>query len=71
MLPSLDNFVSFGTDVIKSRSDYIGMLVDIYIDSITKEQLGQNDRINGSKLAESLLLHLRGAIDDVGDYFPR
>lgn len=66
MLPSLDNFVSFGSDVIKSRPDYTSMLVDIYIESITNEQLGQNDRVNGSKLAECLLLHLRGAIDDVG-----
>ena len=69
MLPALDNFVSFGVDVIKSRPDYINMLVDIYIVSITNEQLGQNDRVNGSKLAECLLLHLRGAIDHVGYFF--
>ena len=68
MLPSLDNFVSFGGDVIKSRPDYITMLVDIYTESITNDQLGQNDRVNGSKLAECLLLHLRGGIDHV-DYF--
>ena len=69
MLPSLDNFVSFGGDVIKSRPDYITMLVDIYTESITNDQLGQNDRVNGSKLAECLLLHLRGGIDHVGYYF--
>ena len=68
MLPSLDNFVSFGADVIKSRPDYIDMLVDIYTVSITNDQLGQNDRVNGCKLAECLLLHLRGRIDHVG-YF--
>ena len=66
MLPSLDNFVSFGGDVIKSRPDYITMLVDIYTESISNDQLGQNDRVNGSKLAECLLLHLRGGIDHVG-----
>ena len=66
MLPSLDNFLSFGADVIKSRPDYMSMLVDIYTESITNQHLGQNDRINGSKLAECLLLHLRGSIDDVG-----
>ena len=69
MLPSLDNFVSFGGDVIKSRPDYITMLVDIYTESITNDQLGQNDRVNGSKLAECLLLHLRGGIDHVSYYF--
>lgn len=48
------------------------MLVDIYTESITNEQLGQNDQVNGSKLAECLLLHLRGGIDDVSLLlFPR
>ena len=69
MLPALDNFVSFGGDVIKSRPDYIDMLVDIYIVSITNDQLGENDRVNGSKLAECLLLNLRGGIDHVGYIF--
>ncbi|KAF9481128.1 ARM repeat-containing protein [Pholiota conissans] len=64
MLPSLDNFLSYGSDVIKTRPDYKKMFVDIYTNSITNEQLGENDRVNGSKLAESILLNLRGAIDD-------
>jgi hypothetical protein len=65
MLPSLDNFLSYGADVIKARQDYKQMFVDIYTNSITNEQLGENDRVNGSKLGESILLNLRGAIDDV------
>lgn len=65
MLPSLDNFVSFGSDMIKSRADYRQMLLDIYTTSIVNQQLGENDRINGSKLAESMLLNLRGSLDDV------
>ena len=65
MLPSLDNFVSFGSEVIKARPDYKRMLVDIYTTSITAEQLGENDRVNGSQLAESILLNLRGSVDDV------
>ncbi|KAA1474736.1 ARM repeat-containing protein [Dentipellis sp. KUC8613] len=64
MLPSLDNFVSYGTDVFKARADYRQMILDIYTTSITNGQLGENDRVNGSKLAESLLLNLRGHIDD-------
>ncbi|TFK34758.1 armadillo-type protein [Crucibulum laeve] len=64
MLPSLDNFVSFGGDVIKSRQDYKQILVDIYTTAITNQQLGENDRVNGSKLAESILLNLRGSVDD-------
>ncbi|GLB38717.1 putative ARM repeat-containing protein [Lyophyllum shimeji] len=64
MLPSLDNIVSYGGDVIKTRPDYKQMLVDIYTTSITNDQLGENDRVNGSKLAESILLNLRGSVDD-------
>ncbi|PPQ95282.1 hypothetical protein CVT26_014856 [Gymnopilus dilepis] len=64
MLPSLDNFLSFGADVIKGRPEYKQMLVDIYTTSITNDQLGENDRVNGSKLGESILLNLRGAMDE-------
>jgi hypothetical protein len=64
MLPSLDNFVSYGTDVFRTRSDYRSMVVDIYTTSITSDSLGENDRVNGCKLAESILLNLRGQVDD-------
>lgn len=65
MLPSLDNFVSYGTDVFKARADYRQMALDIYTTSIASEQLGENDRVNGCKLAESILLNMRGHADDV------
>ena len=65
MLPSLDNFLSYGSDVIKSTPDYKRMLVDIYQTAITAEHLGENDKVNGSKLAESVLLNLRGHVDEV------
>jgi hypothetical protein len=70
MLPALDNLVSFGTDVFKARADYRGMILDIYTMSMTSDQLGENDRVNGSKLAESLLLNLRGQADDVRHQIP-
>ena len=66
MLPSLDNFVSFGADVINSRPEYKQLLVDIFTTAMTSDHLGENDRANGCKLAESMLLNLRGQIDDVG-----
>lgn len=65
MLPSLDNFVSFGSDVIKARADYKQMLFETYRLAMCSDQLGENDRVNGSKLAESMLLNLRGSLDDV------
>ncbi|KAI0632293.1 ARM repeat-containing protein [Trametes polyzona] len=64
MLPSLDNFVSFGTEVFKARADYRQMVLDIYQTSITSDHLGENDAVNGCKLAESILLNLRGFADD-------
>lgn len=64
MLPSLDNFVSYGADVFKTRDDYRAMVVDIFTSSMSNPHLGENDRINGCKLAESVLLNLRGQVDD-------
>ncbi|KIP02790.1 hypothetical protein PHLGIDRAFT_95597 [Phlebiopsis gigantea 11061_1 CR5-6] len=64
MLPSLDNFVSFGSEVFKARADYRQMALDIYTTSVTSEHLGENDAVNGCKLAESLLLNLRGHFDE-------
>lgn len=69
MLPSLDNFVSYGTDVFKARPDYRHMVLDIYTTSITNDQLGENDRVNGCKLAESILLNLRGQANEVWRLF--
>ena len=40
------------------------MVLDIYQTSITSDHLGENDAVNGCKLAESLLLYLRGSVDD-------
>ncbi|KAF5392677.1 hypothetical protein D9757_000915 [Collybiopsis confluens] len=57
------NFISYGAETIKQRADYKQMLLDIYTTSITGDHLGENDRINGCKLAESMLLNLRGHID--------
>lgn len=65
MLPSLDNFVSYGTDVFRARPDYRQKALDIYVTALSSDHLGENDRVNGCKLAESLLLNLRGHIDDV------
>ena len=65
MLPVLDNMLSYGSDVFKQRADYRQMVVDIYVTAMTASQLGDNDRVNACKLVESILLNLRGAVDDV------
>ena len=65
MIPTLDNFLSYGSDVFKSRADYRNMIIDIYTTVLNSDSLGENDFINGSKLADSILLNLRGHVDDV------
>lgn len=66
MLPSLDNFLSYGADVFKARPEYCKMAFDIYKTAMENATLGDNDRVNGCKLAESILLNLQGYVDDVG-----
>ncbi|OJA08044.1 hypothetical protein AZE42_06688 [Rhizopogon vesiculosus] len=53
MLPSLDNFVSYGTEVFKARPDYRQKVLDMYRTALTSPQLGDNDRISGYKLADN------------------
>ncbi|KAL4081168.1 armadillo-type protein [Scleroderma citrinum] len=65
MLPALDNFLSYGADIFKARRDYRDMTFDIYQTAMTSPQLGDNDRINASKLAESIFLNLQGHVDDL------
>ncbi|KAI6044921.1 armadillo-type protein [Pisolithus marmoratus] len=65
MLPSLDNFLSYGADVFKGRPDYRAKVFDIYQTAMNSQHLGVNDKINASKLAESILLNLQGHVDDL------
>ncbi|KAH8835826.1 ARM repeat-containing protein [Flagelloscypha sp. PMI_526] len=62
MYMALDNFLSFGSEVFKQRTDYrhlvLGYLYRLY------QELRENDRVNGCKIAESVLLNLRGVADD-------
>ena len=67
MLPALDNFLSYGKDVFISRPDYVEKMLDIYVTAMTSDQLGEADRVDGCKLAESILLNLRGHVDAVCD----
>jgi len=65
MLPSLCNFLLFGKDTFVQHPEYTRMALDMFESSITNDHLGENDAVNGCKLVESILLNLRGHIDDV------
>ena len=63
MLPALDNFVTFGTQVMIENPNYVDALVVMVDDIFTDEKVGGMDRICGCKLAESVMLNLRGHVD--------
>ncbi|KAL0577930.1 Nonsense-mediated mRNA decay protein 5 [Marasmius crinis-equi] len=61
----LDNFVSYGHEVIRDCPEYQQMLVEIYAMSLTNKELGESDGVHGCGLAQSILLNLRGCVDNV------
>jgi hypothetical protein len=62
MLPSLDNFMSYGKEVFYARADYCEIILDIYESTMANTQGGENDCVTACKLIESLLLNLRGHV---------
>ncbi|KAL8865314.1 MAG: hypothetical protein Q9174_006953 [Haloplaca sp. 1 TL-2023] len=63
MLPALDNFVAFGTETMVQTPAYIEAVVGMVMDIFQEEKVGAMDRIWGCKLAECIMLNLRGFID--------
>ena len=63
MLPALDNFVTYGSERMTSTPAYLEALIGMVSDIFQDEKVGGMDRICGCKLAESMMLNLRGSID--------
>ena len=63
MLPALDNFVTYGTDTMIQNPTYIEALVGMVSDIFHDEKVGGMDRICGCRLAEAIMLNLRGHVD--------
>lgn len=63
MLPALDNFVSYGAETMIQNPPYIDAMIGMVQDIFHDEKVGGVDRICGCKLAEALMLSLRGHID--------
>ena len=57
MMPSLDNFISYGTDVIFGNPQMLSGLVQVISVAYTNSALGENEKVAACKLVESLLLH--------------
>ncbi|KAJ5896290.1 importin [Penicillium subrubescens] len=63
MLPALDNYVSYGSDMLVQNPAYLAAVVGMVEDIFRDDKVGGVDRICGCKLAETLMLNLRGHID--------
>ncbi|KAI9673382.1 MAG: hypothetical protein M1817_002844 [Caeruleum heppii] len=63
MLPALDNFVAYGSETLIQNPSYLEAVISMVHDIFRDEKVGGVDRICGCKLAEAVMLHLRGHVD--------
>lgn len=63
MLPALDNYVTYGSEMLVQNPAYLEAIVGMVEDIFRDDKVGGVDRICGCKLAETLMLNLRGHID--------
>lgn len=63
IVPPLDNYLSFGTDVIAENPAYKDMLFDFFFTVFETKRLGHQDHISACKLMEAILLNLPGQVD--------
>lgn len=63
MLPALDNFVQYGASHLVQKPEYVMALYEMVHDMFSDQKVGGVDRICACKLAEAMMLSLRGNID--------
>ncbi|KAI0017885.1 importin-beta domain-containing protein [Xylariomycetidae sp. FL0641] len=63
MLPALDNFVQYGAPQLAQKPEYVAALYGMVQDMFQDQKVGGVDRICACKLAEAMMLSLRGHID--------
>ncbi|KAI1407806.1 ARM repeat-containing protein [Hypoxylon sp. FL1857] len=63
MLPALDNFVQYGASQLVQKPEYVQALYGMVQDMFQDQKVGGVDRICACKLAEAMMLSLRGHID--------
>lgn len=63
MLPALENYITFGSAEMMQRPELVQAFLDM-IETNFRAPNGGIERIAGCKLAECLMLNLRGCIDD-------
>lgn len=65
MFGFLDNCVNYGADVLSTNTEYRRCVIEVFEMCMTSRMLGAEDRVIACKLAEALLLRLRGQVDEV------
>ena len=63
MLPALDNFVQYGAAHLVQTPQYLEAMFGMVQDMFADEKVGGVDRICACKLAEGIMLSLRGHAD--------
>jgi hypothetical protein len=63
MLPALDNFVQYGSQHLIHTPAYMDAMFGMVQDMFSDEKVGGVDRICACKLAEGMMLSLRGHAD--------
>ncbi|KAG8626532.1 hypothetical protein KVT40_005477 [Elsinoe batatas] len=63
MLPALENFVAYGSAQMIQHPPYLEAIVEMVRRIFKDDKVGGVDRICGCKLAEVMMLNLRGHID--------
>jgi hypothetical protein len=63
MLPALDNFVQYGAQHLVQTPQYLEAMFGMVQDMFADEKVGGVDRICACKLAEGIMLSLRGHAD--------
>ncbi|KAG0306184.1 hypothetical protein BGZ98_002842 [Dissophora globulifera] len=63
MLPSLDNYISYGKEVFCTNENVQHSIYDIIETVMKSDRLSENDRVFACKLAESFILNCRGHVD--------
>lgn len=63
MLPTLDNFISFGNQVISQNADYQKAIFDIVQTVLKSDEMALTEKAQACKLAESVMLNCRGSVD--------
>jgi hypothetical protein len=63
MLPALDNFVQYGSQHLMNTPPYLEAMFSMVQDMFSDEKVGGVDRICACKLAEGMMLSIRGHAD--------